>query len=53
MIYTSCRIYQYGDELQQLLQLCHVGDIVYGIINMLHVHQLFVNLSVCSQWHCL
>lgn len=46
-IYACCRIYQYGGELQQLLQLCHVGDIVYSIINMFDVHLLFVNLSVC------
>lgn len=47
-IYVCCKIYQYGGELQPLLQLCHVGDIVYSIINMFNVHLLFVNLSVCS-----
>lgn len=47
-VYACCRIYQYGGELQQILQLCHVGDIVYSIINMFNVHLLFVNLSVCS-----
>lgn len=47
-MYVCCKMYQHGGELQPLLQLCHVGDIVYSIINMFNVHLLFVNLSVCS-----